>query len=305
MGEPRVSKELVPLIHATLAQGHRVSMASNFATPLTPTELNAFVLMHCIEVSVDSFDPPHLKQLRGADARNILMNICQIKALARIKQIAGPHITLSIVCNELNVPDLPSLAGICASIGVNSIQLLDMRKPYIGADFSTLPPRLTESTKTEELRNALHETVRICKQADVSISIDSITEAFLNGTSDSSYAEFEANTPEKPTRLCIAPWSRMYVYPNGDITPCYHFSSVGKLSTNSTLSDCLNAPRMRSLRKELLTGQLVSGCQNCCRAVPCSTEKVATLVKQYTENTTVRAETFGQPVDFTFFKSAE
>jgi MoaA/NifB/PqqE/SkfB family radical SAM enzyme len=298
MGEPRVSKKLTRLIKNNIADGFRVSMASNFARPLTDEELEVFSSMHCIEVSIDTFDIKHLKAIRGADSLHVLMNLCKLLALARLKGQMRPDITFSVVCNELNIPDLPQLVGIAATIGVHSIQLLDMRKPYQDADFSSLPPRITESDKKSSLHDALLETLRICNREGISVSIDSIIKAFLDEVAVPEGAEFEPNSPDKPTRLCIAPWSRMYVYPDGNVTPCYHFSSVGRMSTNSSLDDCVNGPRMRSLRKELLSGDLVSGCQDCCRASPCTVEELSALVSQYTGGTRVRAETFGQPVDF-------
>ena len=102
----------------------------------------------------------------------------------------------------------------------------------------------------------------------------------------------------RTSRLCIAPWSRLYVFANGDVTPCFNFSSVGVLGENSGLHDVVNSARMRRLRCVYLSGGLSLGCQDCVRAQPCTPGETKRLVEAYLSGKWKKAETFGQPVDF-------
>ena len=72
-----------------------------------------------------------------------------------------------------------------------------------------------------------------------------------------------APTPEKSTRDCLDPWFMIYVTADRTVKPCCPHSAIGVLSEEVSLSDILNGPGIREVRRRLLEGELDAECANC------------------------------------------
>ena len=72
-----------------------------------------------------------------------------------------------------------------------------------------------------------------------------------------------APTPEKSTRDCLDPWFMIYVAADRTVKPCCPHSAIGVLSDEVSLSDILNGPGIREVRRRLLEGELDAECANC------------------------------------------
>jgi hypothetical protein len=72
-----------------------------------------------------------------------------------------------------------------------------------------------------------------------------------------------APTPEKSTRDCLDPWFMIYVTADRTVKPCCPHSAIGVLSDEVSLSDILNGPGIREVRRRLLEGELDAECANC------------------------------------------
>jgi hypothetical protein len=72
-----------------------------------------------------------------------------------------------------------------------------------------------------------------------------------------------APTPEKSTRDCLDPWFMIYVTADRTVKPCCPHSAIGVLSEELSLSDILNGPGIREVRRSLLEGDLDAECANC------------------------------------------
>lgn len=297
MGEPTIDKDFFSLSSALLEKGVNLSVATNLAAQYSDEQIDILSRFHTVEVSIDTLDRQNLKLVRTCDVRVVSHNLLRLLSSAVLS--GNPlRITFSIVLNELTALDLPKLVAAGISAGVSQYQLLDMRPSWRGADFSALPPRLCAAERTEEVRKALETSIELIKQSGASCSIDSAVTAIINGEDTS--AGVRKNTEEKSSRLCIAPWSRLYVNADGNCTPCFHYSTVGILTSENTLTDVVNNSRLKRIRSELLSGNLTAGCQDCLRAEPCRPEETRELVKRYFEGGWKKAETFGQPVDFSW-----
>jgi len=299
MGEPTVFQKFFDLADSISSTGIRTSVATNLSKMMSMNEIDSLLNFYAIEVSVDTFDYKNLKFIRThADSRIILFNLIRIYARAIVKKIKPPIITLSIVCNQLNIPDLMELSAICTLLRIPQVQLLDMRLPYHWADFSHLPPRVCDAQNKDDMRQTLIEVMRFLNDSGVRTSVDASLTAFIEGSDEDG--GLDPLTDEKTTRFCIAPWSRLYINADGTATPCFYFSAIGKITSQGHIQDTWNSTRMIQLRNELLSGNLISGCQSCCRAKACTISDLQELVSRYLscEARHDRAETFGQPVDF-------
>ena len=76
----------------------------------------------------------------------------------------------------------------------------------------------------------------------------------------------QAAVPVPPgmTRNCTLPWTYINICAHGQVRPCSEFrASIGTLREES-LAELLNGPKLRQLRKDLLTGRLSEHrCQRC------------------------------------------
>lgn len=297
MGEPTLDKDFFALSSNLLDKGLILSIATNLAAAYTDEQIDILSRFHTVEVSIDSLDRQNLKLVRTCDVRIVSHNLLRLLG-ASVMNENPLRITFSIVLNELTALDLPKLVAAGVSAGVSQYQLLDMRPSFRGADFSALPPRLCETTRQEEVRRALELAIEMIKRSGASCSIDSAVTAILNGEDTS--AGVRKNTPQNSSRLCIAPWSRLYVNADGNCTPCFHYSTVGILTSTNKLADVVNNIRLKRIRSELLSGNLTAGCQDCLRAEPCHPDETRELVKRYFAGGWKKAETFGQPVDFSW-----
>jgi MoaA/NifB/PqqE/SkfB family radical SAM enzyme len=70
-------------------------------------------------------------------------------------------------------------------------------------------------------------------------------------------------TADKSTRDCLDPWFMIYISADRTVKPCCPHGPVGVLSDDTTLTDILNGPEMRELRRSLLEGDLDGECASC------------------------------------------
>ncbi len=71
----------------------------------------------------------------------------------------------------------------------------------------------------------------------------------------------------KNTFFCAAPWTSLCLYPTGNVTPCCifknsNFLEVGNLNKMS-VEMAFNSPLMVSVRQEMLSGHIPTGCLAC------------------------------------------
>lgn len=64
------------------------------------------------------------------------------------------------------------------------------------------------------------------------------------------------------TRLCIEPWSSVFIKANGDVRLCCYDSYVGSIMYR-TLSEILNGDEAEEYRTALLSGNLKNVCKYC------------------------------------------
>jgi hypothetical protein len=93
-----------------------------------------------------------------------------------------------------------------------------------------------------------------------------------------------AATAEKSTRDCLDPWFFAMLNSRRQLQPCCWHPPIGTLEVGASLSDLLEGPAMRELRRQLLTGDLSDHCQGCpARALATTAELRARLLDSLAE----------------------
>jgi MoaA/NifB/PqqE/SkfB family radical SAM enzyme len=296
MGEPTIHKNFFEVVRKIHEEKYIMSIATNFASIFKEEEIEALLLFHTIEISLDTIDINLLRKIRtGADVRTILYNIVRLKSRALQKKMPCPKITLSIVLNEDTAIELPLLAAACNVLNITQCQLLDMRPLGFKKDVSK---SLSEAKDKDMALRSLNEAIDYFIDNSISLSIDATVQQFINTSKLKKAMTPQINAAKHgfTSKACFAPWTRAYIAPDGHVTPCFGFTSIGKITPKTSLREIINSSRMRRLRYELLTGRLNDGCRNCCRAEDAPPEIVRELLRKYKTGAR-RAETFGQPVD--------
>ena len=76
------------------------------------------------------------------------------------------------------------------------------------------------------------------------------------------HKRYSVTPPEGQTRICIDPWSKVFVRATGEVCICCNSDPVGSLKEN-TLEQILNGPEVIEYRAGLLNGQLKHICSVC------------------------------------------
>lgn len=82
------------------------------------------------------------------------------------------------------------------------------------------------------------------------------------------------------TRMCLDPWSKVFIKINGDVAMCCNAPPIGSLK-NHTLEEILNSSEAKEYRRGLLTANLPYSCSVCPDRCTTNTQILEIVVKQY------------------------
>lgn len=92
--------------------------------------------------------------------------------------------------------------------------------------------------------------------------------------------------PERDeTRMCLDPWSKVFIKINGDVALCCNAPPVGSLRENN-LKDILDSNQADKYRRGLLTANLPHPCQVCPDRCTTSKDKLVEMVQRYLDGET-------------------
>jgi hypothetical protein len=72
-----------------------------------------------------------------------------------------------------------------------------------------------------------------------------------------------APTADKSTRDCLDPWFFALLNTRRELQPCCWHPSIGTLPVGGALSDLVEGPAMREIRRQLLVGEPNEFCRRC------------------------------------------
>lgn len=254
-----------------------ISVVTNLSTPLTWDMAHTLAGLDRLGVSIDTVDREVLRKMRrSVDLRTILSNICMIRAAAL--EMGKPRFGFGIftVVNVSTVFELSKVAALTAVLGANSLQLQDLVMDYSDRvtdvdirHISALPP--------DQLRKAVKEIMRakaICDANRILFNVWEPFQAFMCGipleseTVDSPHLDryVRRGIPVAPgeTRDCLQPWQGIHFMADGGVEPCCGgYGSVGSYKDAASLKEAANGEGIKTLRRELLTGNLSDLCRRC------------------------------------------
>lgn len=260
------------------------TILSNFCKRFSEEELLMLARAKYLTISLDTTDRALLKRIRtGADPVRIVKNIGAVRDAAAKAGLPAPYVNLSTVVSPPVVPYLPSLALLAVALKINHILIQDVSMddavPGMAEDLA-----LSTVGDDASLKTSLTDMLDILRRNGIMYTLLGGLRRFDASPQENST---EAAQPEgiwgKKTKLCLAPWTRLYLGIDGNVNPCAHIASVGYLSEKSSLPAVCNGPRMQAIRRGLLTGELEHCCAVCRFGSPCTVEKLVDRIKYYRE----------------------
>lgn len=260
------------------------TILSNFCKRFSEEELLMLARAKYLTISLDTTDRALLKRIRtGADPVRIVKNIGAVRDAAAKAGLPAPYVNLSTVVSPPVVPYLPSLALLAVALKINHILIQDVSMddavPGMAEDLA-----LSTVGDDASLKTSLTDMLDILRRNGIMYTLLGGLRRFDASPQENST---EAAQPKgiwgKKTKLCLAPWTRLYLGIDGNVNPCAHIASVGYLSEKSSLPAVCNGPRMQAIRRGLLTGELEHCCAVCRFGSPCTVEKLVDRIKYYRE----------------------
>lgn len=285
----RLIKEKIPL-----------HIISNFAKPFSDEEIATLVQFRDIEISCDTSFPDLYRTIRrNGKLETIENNLKKIFQKAKEYNIAGPTISFSTVVSDQTVFGLFDLTKYAINLGVSYFNFCNLvRHPDIESDIqlnhvTTLPP-----DKLLIAKNEIEKSFAFLHSKNINFDyykglIDSINDK-LNAKTASEQnipKENSSSTIQKniltesiepksievvkktkkysgiikngQTRNCLDPWHFMQIEASGNFLPCCWHSATGFLDSVKKAGNLFNNSAIKSLRWNLLSGNLDSHCTQC------------------------------------------
>ena len=280
--------------------GVKVSIISNFDRSFTEEEILVLSRFAGITVSLDTVDYRLARKIRRkGDVNRILMNIARVKAADFGR--TGPHFAINVVVADKTVFGLVELVKLGMSVGVKAyffgaVSMFPKTLPgeRMERDWNMFPLDTLSEGERARARTVMAETERVVTQAGgtvswsvelnpmVSPSPPETPAAVLNHTSADANVDRVPTSPEKRlTRLCLRPWTEVFLRANEDVLPCCYWGAA-EASGGTPAKDGkrmrLDGPSIRNAKLSLLSGELLPSCVKCQMFPMVSTGELVTRV---------------------------
>lgn len=248
MGEPFLSRALVPMLEAGEARGVDVAVVTN-GSALTERTARRLAALRCghVVVSMDGASASVFEQVRvGGRFDQVVANT---RRLVQLRNGARrPVVGLHSVLDGRNAHQVADLVRLCAELGADALtfQLAvtdwgkQAMRPYTtrsGADWGS--PRL---------RDRLAEAEQLARALGVALCVTG-AERFSR------------------SRPCAVPWTTTFIAANGDVVPCCLIADADTARMGNVfqrrLSEIWNGLAYRELRDRLRRHDLPSHCRTC------------------------------------------
>jgi MoaA/NifB/PqqE/SkfB family radical SAM enzyme len=259
-----------------LARGFKLGIVTNLARRLEPTEVATLARFTEVCVSCDTVEPELFTRLRRKASLALFWDNLERSRVEGIQRDGrGPRLSISCVVSDQVVMGLPELVRRGIEAGVAHFEFCNLTKyPDLPGAIAVAHISSMSLDRMIQARQAIEDANRLAEQHGRSWSI----QAGLLDLLEQRIGELSAGSKNSPTvsptaarsmidgqtRLCLDPWSMLYVQASGVVRSCcWNPEPMGDLSQGDSLRDIPYGNRFRELRRQLLTGELPSACTHC------------------------------------------
>lgn len=256
-----------------LDRGLEMTLTTNLAKSFSHAEIETLSRFSKITVSVDTADRELFRTLRrGADLDRILETMSRIRAVAQGRGATPPELGFNSVVSNLVAEDLPSLVALGVRHGVMSFGFVNMAKYDIpDRGVGILPLFWMETPRLLKALKGLSMAVELARRHGCGVHIQPMLMEVAERRA-APHVERPANAGRDVgskipgpgmTRFCLDPWASLTVKASGAVWTCCRPHPLGRLHHGNTLADIVNGEPYRTLRRQLLSGELTPMCRDC------------------------------------------
>jgi radical SAM protein with 4Fe4S-binding SPASM domain len=254
-------------------------IVNDLTLPMSAEDIVGLSRMESVQIDIETADPELFSKLhQGRLLETVLANIDKLRAYAHSENLRQPELVFEIEVTSKTVSGLEKLVQLGLDHGVRSFHFSNFYKGSKVRDelqvfnVTTLP-----WGELNEALGALERAVALAKSADCAAECDPKLRQAIRAemrkfsNSRTLLRGCDVTAPQGPvpvrrgmTRNCTLPWTYINLCSHGEVRPCWEFrASVGNLQYES-LGEILNGPKLRQLRRNLLSGKLdAHRCQRC------------------------------------------
>ncbi|MBN1232999.1 MAG: radical SAM protein [Candidatus Coatesbacteria bacterium] len=269
-GEPLLHPDIISFISYLTAKNLYVSLNTNgvllheSAESIIKAELTRLI------ISLDGTKEVQDK-LRGESFDRIGQGIEKIIRFKKDSLKSLPSVRINLTLNKDNISDLPDFLKLMKNWGLNELKIqhnmfstnIDIEKqkninrnvyesPYMGISYDP-EGELLDRGQLKELMERLEE---LSSKSGIDITYFPLIEKNL-------IDEYYTYPPsdEKFSKKCLAPWQRVRVLPNAQLSPCLGIEMGNILESDFT--DIWNGEKYRKFRN-MIRENLFPVCSRCC-----------------------------------------
>ncbi len=267
----------------------KLYVVTNFAKSLSEEELDAFLKLDRIYISVDTSDRELLMHIRRkVDVRMITHNIARLRQKGILENRKVPWLRFNCVVSDLSGKRLHELAAFAVAVGVDEIEMFPMNGCLNDAEGYPRPPSSLDSERMREIAEQALQAKQLLEAHGKKLKVTEELKRLmgevhpewssggkaLEGVEDSEEEIFKApKLPEEgvETRLCLQPWRRLLAGADGRVYPCCRKAEVLGNLNEQTVQEVVSDTPLMELRQALLDGNLKGTICRACANAPIGT----------------------------------
>jgi MoaA/NifB/PqqE/SkfB family radical SAM enzyme len=269
IGEPLLNPNLTEIIRYLKSRNVEVIINSN-GTLLTEKRQRNLIEsgLDQYRCSIDAASDESYARIRGAALLPKLKN--GLEGLVKTKQSLGsatPRISIWCVATRENLPELPELVRMAASLGVGEVYMQRMVY-FAGQPGQQYGMARAALAIFSEEADAEAEVIEECTRLSAEFGIKFLA----SGGRDAKNSLAAARPADaSPWLACLRPWTTAYVTANGNCLPCcispfatsdYESLILGNLCERP-FNEIWNDPLYQEFRTNLLSKTPQPACANC------------------------------------------
>ena len=275
-GEPLLYEKIIDLIAYIKSKNLNCSISTNGVLLARHAEALLESKIESVNVSLDGPEAIH-NFIRGGNQfyQKTIEGIRALQALKRAHLSAIPRININCVITEWNYDHLPEVVAIAETLQIDALEfqhiiftsaeLCQANRQFFERTFGCPPQALyefpviaTDKIAIPKLAATIAQFQQEARQPTRSVPIRVIPNIKLADLPQ----YYQQLNYRFENHICVIPWVRTQINPNGDVTPCMGYV-IGNVKTQP-LAEMWNTPRAKHFRAELKKHGLFPGCVRCC-----------------------------------------
>ncbi len=270
-GEPLLYKHIIELVSCVKSKKLSCSIVTNGILLEKYAEALCQLDIEAVNISLDGPQEVH-NEIRGVKSafKKTVQGIRALQEFKRKRQTSRPRINMNCVVTEWNYDRLSEVVDIANDLQIDGLNFQHLmftseehnhaNRRFFEKTFGYDPKYLNDfpvlSTAAIDPAKLLSVVERLKRNASIPVR-------FLPNLKTQAIPPYYKQLEYQfDNQMCVAPWVRPTIAPNGDVVPCMGYV-IGNVK-DQKFTKIWNGQRFREFRQELRKRGLFPGCLRCC-----------------------------------------